>query len=151
MHFLEAQIENIGESSYYQGSAFNYIIKLRLRDGTSLDLFDYKWPLCAEKLTIGESYHFVIFAFLPKPFQHYRGSPLNRDTNLRQATVLHPYWTAPKVAMRCDSLNREQEWVVVDIGAGEMLLEPHLFKARPVSTGDVVTWDQARYDLLGVL
>jgi hypothetical protein len=145
--FVKATLVRNDPGATYDGVVYDRFLTLRLSDGGELSVFDMDEPL-SEGLEVGRTYQLVLAVSAPIGI---RTGASSRPDAKWTGRVIEPQWRAIDLNLaraRPELLDRA--WILLESGIGELLLNPRDLPG-PSQTGENIRWDDARFDLYGVV
>jgi hypothetical protein len=131
----------------YQKVVYDRFLTVRMPTGDELRVFDMGDPI-SEDLEPGLKYELVLVVTVPQGLR--QGAERAPDTHWA-AHVLEASWRANLAdfaRVRPELLDRD--WVLAETAIGSLLLSPRDIP-RPVIAGENIRWDEARFDLFGIV
>jgi hypothetical protein len=143
----------------HEGSVLDRLLSVRHSGRTALSIYDPAWPISTDlreairydMLVVAT--HFRLLRYPLKP------SEIGRLGTWR-GTVLDPHWQAPEESYRYFRPNlyrkngKRRAWLLVAMPIGNVLMHPEEVKETigfPVIEGDILQWQDARYDLYAIV
>lgn len=146
--FIRATLEQSEDGATYEGTVYDRFLVLRPSSGERLPVFDMTEPI-STGLDTGQTYEVVLVAALPGPVRRLPEHPAGADQ--WWGTVVEPRWKALQGAFeRARPGLYAREWVLLRTPLGALLINPDELES-PVSTGDILGWEEPRLDLYGVV
>lgn len=147
------------DGEIHEGSTLDRYLTVRHSGLASICVYDPSWPISSD-LTAGRPVELIIvathFQWLRYPTVAYE---LGRIGTWR-GIVDDPRWSACTHDFRISRPNlfrkqgKKRSWVLVSTPIGHMLLNPAEIKREigfSVEAGDILLWQDARYDLYAVV
>jgi hypothetical protein len=149
--FVSGVLEQNEDGATYEGIVYDRFLMLRHANGKQLLIFDMTEPISAD-LAVGRRYTVVVVAAIPGSVQHLsRESPTLRQANGWQGVVVDPQWSASSETYRQVRPELyQQDWLLLSTPIGEMLMSPGEIAAQ-ANQGDIIVWENARFDLYAIV
>jgi len=147
------------EGAIHEGSALDRYLTVRHSGLANIGIYDPSWPISGD-LTEGRPVELVIvathFQWLRYPVIAFE---LGRIGTWR-GIVTDPRWSAQEAAYRASRPNlfhrrgKKRSWILVSTPIGHMLMNPAEIRREigfNVVAGDILLWQDARFDLYAVV
>jgi hypothetical protein len=141
--FVHAVLERNDPGAQYEGIVYDRVLTIRHSSGRVLEVFDMSAPL-ASGLEPGRAYDLLIAATLPRDLR------VDGSASARwHGKVIDVSWTAPEAPLIREGI-ADRRWVLVETEIGAVLMSPLDLPAE-AAAGTRLSWEDARFDLYGVL
>ena len=147
------------DGTIHEGSALDRYLTVRHSGLANIGIYDPSWPISGD-LTEGMKAELIIVA---THFEGLRYPVIAFDLGCIgtwRGIVADPRWCAQECAYRVSRPNlfhkrgKKRSWVLVATPIGHMLMNPAEVKREigfNVVAGDILLWQDARYDLFAVV